>query len=103
MRFTYRIVREKSAFVAECRECEVAGEGLSEAAAVASLQTMLEERMFRPDAVAPPEKDVAAAPIELVHVPDSTGGRSVEGPVEGPGEAPPAPEHGLQARRQSIR
>jgi hypothetical protein len=69
MRFTYRITREPGGYVAECVETDAAGEGKTVEAAVACLRTSLEERMFRPDAVAPPEA-AARAPIELVPAPD---------------------------------
>src|SRR5687767_13474979 len=54
MRFSYRLIREKNGFLAECVEAEVAGEGATAKDAVESLRTSLEERMFRPDAIAPP-------------------------------------------------
>lgn len=61
MVFTYRLIREKSGFIAECMEAEVAGEGRTAKDAVESLRQALEERMLRPDAVAPP-----AEPTETV-------------------------------------
>lgn len=89
MRFTYRLVREKDGFVAECFESEAAGEGKTEALAVESLRKVLEERMFRPDAVAPPPKAPPGAngsAIELVHMPDSATRPTLD--LGGPGEAP---------------
>jgi hypothetical protein len=87
MRFSYRIVRDTSGFLAECVESEVAGEGKTEAAAVASLRRALEERMFRPDAVAPPSRPTRGE-IELVLADDSTDRRSLD--LGGPGDAGPA-------------
>jgi hypothetical protein len=66
MRFTYRLIRDKEGFVAECVESEAAGEGKTAKDAVESLRAALEERMFRPDAVAPPSQPAAAPQIELV-------------------------------------
>lgn len=54
MKFTYRLIKDASGYVAECVESDVAGEGKSAKEAVACLRASLEERMFRPDAVAPP-------------------------------------------------
>jgi hypothetical protein len=65
MRFSYRLIRDKSGFIAECVEAEAAGEGKTEPAAVEALRPALEERMFRPDAVAPPPCPTEAT-IELV-------------------------------------
>jgi hypothetical protein len=66
VRFSYRLSRGRDGRVsAECVETEVVGEGPTEDAAVASLLGLLEERMFRPDAVAPPSHEPECA-IELV-------------------------------------
>lgn len=65
MRMTYRIVPEDGGFTAECLESDVAAAGKTEADAVASLQTALEERLLRPDAIAPPSRP-ANTTIELV-------------------------------------
>lgn len=54
MKFTYRLIRDATSWVAECVESDAAGEGKSSNEAVESLRASLEERMFRPDAVAPP-------------------------------------------------
>jgi hypothetical protein len=68
MRFTYRLVRDANGWIAECVEADAMGEGKTERDAVASLKKALEERMFRPDAVAPPPSqprpsiDLAPAP-----------------------------------------
>jgi hypothetical protein len=64
MRFTYRIVEEKGGWLAECLEVEIAGEGRTSSDAVRSLREALEERMLRPDAVAPPA-EAEACGIEL--------------------------------------
>ncbi|HVH46463.1 MAG TPA: hypothetical protein VM925_29175 [Labilithrix sp.] len=86
MRFTYRLVRDKGGFVAECVESEAAGEGKTEKDAVDSLRKSLEERMFRPDAVAPPSNP-AKGVIELVLADDAaTERRSLD--LGGPGDAP---------------
>lgn len=65
MLFTYRLIRDKEGFVAECVESEAAGEGKTAKDAVESLRAALEERMFRPDAVAPPSQPTATS-IERV-------------------------------------
>jgi hypothetical protein len=65
MRFAYRLVRDKSRYVAECVESDAVGEGTTANAAIASLRASLQERMFRPDAVAPPSEEVETQ-IELV-------------------------------------
>ncbi|MBS2018190.1 MAG: hypothetical protein JST00_35290 [Deltaproteobacteria bacterium] len=56
MKLTYRLVEDASGWVAECIETDAAGEGKTSQAAVEALRKALEERMFRPDAVAPPSK-----------------------------------------------
>jgi hypothetical protein len=61
MRFTYRLQKEASGWLAECVESDAMGEGKTEKEAVASLRASLEERMFRPDAVAPPSEGPRAA------------------------------------------
>jgi hypothetical protein len=67
MRFSYRLVREETSYVAECVESDAVGEGQTANAAIASLRAALHERMFRPDAVAPPEEEVDTE-IDLVLV-----------------------------------
>lgn len=64
MKFTYRLIRDGSGWVAECAESDALGEGKTSKEAVESLRASLEERMFRPDAVAPPE-ETARTTIEL--------------------------------------
>ena len=54
MKLTYRLIKDASGYVAECVESDAAGEGKSAREAVEALRASLEERMFRPDAVAPP-------------------------------------------------
>lgn len=70
MRFSYRLIRDKSGFIAECVESDAAGEGTTEKSAVEALRRALEERMFRPDAVAPPPRP-AEVTIELVSAEDN--------------------------------
>lgn len=64
MRFTYRLIRDRRGYLAECVESEAAGEGKSAAEAVESLRALLQERMLRPDAVAPPSRPIEGS-IEL--------------------------------------
>ena len=71
VRFSYRLVRDARGYTAECVESEVAGEGTSADEAVASLKKSLEERMFRPDAVAPPAQPTGET-IELVLADDGS-------------------------------
>ena len=66
MKFTYRLIKEANGWLAECVESDVAGEGKTSNEAVDSLRTSLEERMFRPDAVAPPpETERSTIELEL--------------------------------------
>jgi hypothetical protein len=85
MRFTYHLVEDANGWLAECVESDAAGEGKSEKDAVESLRKALEERMLRPDAVAPPSSPDDAK-IELERVSDH-GQASVD--LGGPGDAPP--------------
>jgi hypothetical protein len=57
MKFTYRLQKDATAWIAVCVECDAMGEGKTESDALQSLRTSLEERMFRPDAVAPPPEE----------------------------------------------
>ena len=65
MNFTYRLQKEQGGWLATCVESDAMGEGKTEQEAVASLRQSLEERMFRPDAVAPPSQEAPHAPIHL--------------------------------------
>ena len=86
MKFSYRLVRDRNGFLAECVESEAAGEGKTAKEAVESLRKSLEERMFRPDAVAPPSRPTEGE-IELVLAEDgATERRSLD--LGGPGDAP---------------
>ncbi len=90
MRFSYRLIQDKNGYVAECCESEVAGEGKTAKEAVGALRTSLEERMFRPDAVAPP-RDATKDTIELVLADGERQARPDEKPtfdLGGPGDAP---------------
>lgn len=71
MKFTYRLQKETSGWLATCVESDAMGEGPNEQAAVRSLREALEERMFRPDAVAPPEEE-AKGTIDLSPAPASS-------------------------------
>lgn len=84
MRFTYRLTEDTSGWLAQCVESDAAGEGKSREAAVASLRTAIEERMFRPDAVAPPP-EAGHAPIELVESTEPANRPSLD--LGGPGDA----------------
>lgn len=64
MKFTYRLQKEPSGWFAECVECDAMGEGQTRGDALRSLHASLEERMLRPDAVAPPAEETRAI-IEL--------------------------------------
>lgn len=89
MKLTYRLIKDANGYLAECVESDAAGEGKTSQAAVESLRTALEERMFRPDAVAPPSES-EREPIELTLAKD-TKEESNEKPtldLGGPGEAP---------------
>ena len=65
MRFSFRLIRDRTGFVAECVESDAAGEGKTAKEAVSALREALEERMFRPDAIAPPSRPPPGT-IELV-------------------------------------
>ncbi|OJY25000.1 MAG: hypothetical protein BGO98_08295 [Myxococcales bacterium 68-20] len=86
MTFSYRLIRDKSGFVAECVESEAAGEGKTAKDAVDALRRSLEERMFRPDAVAPPSHP-AEETIELVLADESSSGERRSLDLGGPGDA----------------
>lgn len=85
MKLTYRLVRDGGGYVAECVETEAAGEGKTAAEAVSSLRRALEERMLRPDAVAPPSRpDDVTIELELAN--DRASRPSLD--FGGPGEPP---------------
>lgn len=67
MRFSYRLTKEASGFVAECVEADAAAEARTREGAVEALRRALEERMYRPDAIAPPSHPNADR-IDLVLV-----------------------------------
>ncbi|MBX3206702.1 MAG: hypothetical protein KF764_16655 [Labilithrix sp.] len=87
MKFSYRLVRISSGFVAECVESEAAGEGKTATEAVESLRRSLEERMFRPDAVAPPSQPTEGV-IELVLADEGAAADRRSLDPSGPGDAP---------------
>lgn len=88
MRFSYRLIKDKSGVLAECVESDVAGEGKTEREAIASLKAALEERMFRPDAVAPPSRPAEdLATIELVLANETAEKKTVD--LGGPGDVTP--------------
>ncbi len=82
MKFTYRLIKDANGYLAECVESDAAGEGKSSKEAVASLRTSLEERMFRPDAVAPPAAATVSV-IELERASDQPAPKSLD--LGGPG------------------
>ncbi len=82
MKFTYRLIKDANGYLAECVESDAAGEGKSSEEAVESLRTSLEERMFRPDAVAPPPSQPHAT-IELELASDKPAPKSID--LGGPG------------------
>ena len=72
MKFTYRLIKDGTGWLAECVESEVAGEGKTAHDAVQSLRAALEERMERPDAVAPPSRpEHARIELELTRIESS--------------------------------
>ena len=87
MKLHYRLIKDANGFLAECGESDAMGEGKTAKDAVASLKTLLEERMFRPDAVAPPP-ETKDANIELVLADDRGDRRDVDREIDygGPGE-----------------
>jgi hypothetical protein len=87
MKFTYRLIRDKSGFLAECMEAEAAGEGKTARDAVESLRKSLAERMFRPDAVAPPPEPTESV-IELVLADENAPADRRSLDLGGPGDAP---------------
>ncbi|MBX3261365.1 MAG: hypothetical protein KIS78_25165 [Labilithrix sp.] len=87
MKFTYRLIRDKDGFVAECVESEAAGEGKTAKDAVESLRRSLEERMFRPDAVAPPSQPPRGV-IELTLADEGAPADRRSLDPGGPGDAP---------------
>lgn len=65
MRMSYRLIRDRTGFIADCLEADAAGEGKTAEEAVECLRQELKERMDRPDAIAPPSHP-AEVDIELV-------------------------------------
>ncbi len=66
MRLTYRLLQEGNGWLAECVESDAAATGATPAEAVTALHAALEERMFRPEAVAPPpETEHSVIELEL--------------------------------------
>jgi len=82
MKFTYRLQKEATGWLAECVESDAMGEGTTERDAVQSLRTSLEEHMLRPDAVAPPSEAISAS-IELELASEKTTRDSLD--LGGPG------------------
>lgn len=87
MKLHYRLIKDANGFLAECVESDAMGEGKTAKEAVASLEKSLMERMFRPDAVAPPsEQEPMKIELELA---DERGDRADVGrevDYGGPGE-----------------
>jgi len=82
VKFTYRLIKETSGYVAECVESDAAGEGTTADEAVESLRVVLDERMCRPDAVAPPAAPVRSE-IDLELAVDKRTRKSID--LGGPG------------------
>jgi hypothetical protein len=61
-RYTARLHRTSSSFVAQCVEIEIAGEGSTREAAIRSLKAELEDRLGHVEGIAPP---VAPTPISI--------------------------------------
>ena len=81
MKFTYRLQKLASGWFAECVESDAAGEGATQKDAIQSLRASLEERMFRPDAVAPPpETERATIELEPAHEPTTRDSLDLGGP-----------------------
>lgn len=87
MKLHYRLIRDANGWLAECVESDALGEGKSAKEAVATLRQVLEERMLRPDAIAPPA-ETEETTIELVLARDLGDRRDVGREVDygGPGE-----------------
>lgn len=87
MKLHYRLIKDKSGWLAECVESDAMGEGKTASDAVATLRKVLEERMFRPDAVAPPPEPDSVR-IDLVLAEDRGDRPDVGREVDygGPGE-----------------
>jgi hypothetical protein len=67
MIFSYRLLYDAGNWVAECLDVDAEGEGRTQIEAIESLRRALAEHMYRPDAVAPPERG-SQPPIDLVRV-----------------------------------
>jgi len=87
MKLHYRLIKDANGYLAECVESDAMGEGKSAKDAVESLRKALEERMFRPDAVAPPPEPEDTR-VELVLASDRGDRADVDREVDygGPGE-----------------
>lgn len=90
MKFTYRLVNDAGGWIAECVEADAMGEGKTEQDAVASLRSALEERMFRPDAVAPPASQPHPA-IDLSPASSAPSSERRSLDLGGPGDPAPRP------------
>lgn len=87
MKLHYRLIQDANGWLAECLDAEAAGEGKTREEAVASLRCAIEERMFRPDAIAPPSSPKRAE-IDLVLAPDGASLPEREMSKGGPGDPP---------------
>lgn len=86
MKFSYRVRQDGNAYTAECVENDALGEGPTRQAAVESLRVALQERMFRPDAVAPPSVPDDDR-IELREANEEPPAEKID--LGGPGDVPP--------------
>lgn len=84
MNLTYKLVHDGERWLAECVESDAMGEGKTQNEAVKSLERALKERMFRPDAVAPPS-ETETTPIVLTLAHDNAHDAAVD--PSGPGDA----------------
>lgn len=87
MKLHYRLIKDANGFLAECVESDAMGEGKTAKEAVLSLEKSLRERMFRPDAVAPPpEQEETNIELVLADERDDRADAARELDYGGPGE-----------------
>lgn len=75
MKLHYRLEKDERGYFAECVESDAMGDGATPEEAIGALRAVLEERMCRPDAVAPPA-EAEEVHIELLPMEESEADRA---------------------------
>ena len=74
MRFAAALTRENGHFILHCLDVDIAGEGATREAALASLERELELYLKETPAVGPPGEDPDIGPIDIVVTENPEGG-----------------------------